>query len=408
MAADKTKTKKQDRVLTVIMIVLLAAALLAGLAFALLTLYGGAPTGGAAAPETTPLPTAAPTSTPEPAPVYTGGYFVCEDGLFRPEDPLTLGELSAALGRITSGEAAALEGGAEELLTETRLRECLAALFGPAETADAMGTVARRGGDTVTRAEAAVILNNLFDLTEPAGCDFPDVEPGYWAREDALIAAVSTREWPEGGALPQPDFLWVDGYLYCVGEDGYFLKNRYLGSLYFTASGRFTSGSLELDDYVAAAIEANTDDAMTRDERLYAMYLYVRDSFTYLRRHYYRIGDVGWAVEEAVTMYSTGKGNCYCYSSAFWAAARGLGYDAKIVSGTYGDEKAPHGWVEIYTPDGRLTYDVEIEMVSRREGNRAQDLFAMDERQRRSHGYIELVASDNMAPRETNAGLLPG
>ena len=70
------------------------------------------------------------------------------------------------------------------------------------------------------------------------------------------------------------------------------------------------------------------------------MYLYVRDSFTYLRRHYYKTGDVGWATQEALTMYSTDRGNCYCYASAFWAAARALGFDAKIVSGTYGEEES--------------------------------------------------------------------
>ena len=106
-------------------------------------------------------------------------------------------------------------------------------------------------------------------------------------------------------------------------------------------------------------------------------------------------------------MYSTGKGNCYCYSSAFWAAARGLGYDAKAVSGTYGDEHAPHGWVEIIVDGRRLTYDVEIEMTIRRNGRSNRSLFAMDDGARTAHGYVELTFSDNLAPRETNEGLLP-
>ena len=107
-------------------------------------------------------------------------------------------------------------------------------------------------------------------------------------------------------------------------------------------------------------------------------------------------------------MYATGKGNCYCYAAAFWAAARALGYDAKIVSGTYGKEKSPHGWVEIFFEDGRRTYDVEIEMVQRRDGNMKCNMFALDEQARRGHGYMELAASDDLAPRETNEGLLPG
>ncbi|MBR6114551.1 MAG: transglutaminase domain-containing protein [Oscillospiraceae bacterium] len=400
----KTKSGKTG---IVILIVLLAAALLAGLVFAVWFLTSR-PLGPRQTPEpaATAAPTPAPSPTPEPAPVCYGGYFRCDDGLFYPESPLTLDGLAAALSAAT-GERAAFVGDGDEVLTDGTLTARLEEYYDAGRVAAAMGSAARRGDDTVTRAEAAVILNALLGLREPSGDDFPDVEPGYWARDAILTAAVSGTVWP-AGPLPEPGFLWRDGYLYCVGEDGYFLKNRYLGSLYFTSSGRYTSGSLELDGYVAAAIDANTDESMSRDERLYAMYVYVRDSFKYLRRHYYHVGDVGWALEESLTMYATGQGNCYCYSSAFWAAARGLGYDAKIVSGTYGDEKAPHGWVEIYTDGGRLTYDVEIEMVSRRDGNKKQDLFAMDESRRRGHGYIELVASDNLAPRETNEGLLPG
>ena len=236
---------------------------------------------------------------------------------------------------------------------------------------------------------------------------FPDVEPGYWAAEEVAAAAESAAVFDGEGGMPLPGFMWADGYLYYAGEDGYFLKNAWLGTLYFTAGGRYTSGSLELDDYVAAAIREHTDKSMSREEMLCAMYEFVRDSFTYLRRHYYRTGDLTWPLEEALTMYSTGKGNCYCYSSAFWAAARGLGYDAKAVSGTYGDEHAPHGWVEIIVDGRRLTYDVEIEMTIRRNGRSNRSLFAMDDGARTAHGYVELTFSDNLAPRETNEGLLP-
>ncbi|MBR3545069.1 MAG: hypothetical protein IKN76_03275, partial [Oscillospiraceae bacterium] len=93
--------------------------------------------------------------------------------------------------------------------------------------------------------------------------------------------------------------------------------------------------------------------------------------------------------------------------SAFWAAARALGYDAKIISGKYGKEEAPHGWVEIIGEDGLLTYDVEMEMHYLAE-NKQMDLYAMDEVRRRGHGYRELSVSDDLAPRETCEGLLPG
>ena len=168
-----------------------------------------------------------------------------------------------------------------------------------------------------------------------------------------------------------------------------------------------TKAQIESFGRVLAALREATDDSMTRDEMLRAMYLYVRDSFTYLRRHYYKTGDVGWATQEALTMYSTGRGNCYCFASAFWAAARALGFDAKIVSGTYGEEEAPHGWVEILRGGERYTYDVEIEMAVRRDRG-ASDLYEMDDSARRRHGYQEFSATDDMLPRSLAGELLPG
>ncbi len=348
-----------------------------------------------------------PSPSPEPKKVYAAGYFLCEDGLFYPEELLTAGELVKAASRAAGEELAAPEE-PDEVLTESRFEERLRQLFPELDARTAVRRITGRGDETVTRAEAAAALNLLFDIAPGADRTvFPDVEPGYWAAGDIAAAAESPVVWEGEQGLPLPGFVWVNGYLYCAGDDGYFLKNTWLGTLYFTPGGRYTSGSLELDGYVAAAIREHTDETMTREERLFAMYEYVRDSFTYLRRHYYRIGDLTWPTEEALTMYSTGKGNCYCYSSAFWAAARGLGYDAKAVSGTYGEERAPHGWVEIIVDGRRLTYDVEIEMTIRRNGRTNRSLFAMDDGARMAHGYVELTASDNLAPRETNEGLLP-
>ena len=107
-------------------------------------------------------------------------------------------------------------------------------------------------------------------------------------------------------------------------------------------------------------------------------------------------------------MYSTGRGNCYCYAAAFWAAARALGFDAKIVSGTYGNTDAPHGWVEILRGGERYTYDVEIEMAVRRDRGGDPDLYEMTDAARQRHGYKEFAVSDDMLPRSLAGELLPG
>ena len=339
--------------------------------------------------------------------MYAAGYMRSENGLFRGADTLTAGEAADAVQRA-AGITLAVDD-ASLPLTEVSLAALLDGAFPTDAIENAMTAIAMHGGETVTRAEAAVFFDRLFSLpaadTETAF--YPDVIPGEWGSGDIYTAADGAAVWdgPEGRPAEGP--VLIDSQLYYAGADGYFLKNAYSGSLFFDSAGRYTSGNAELDGYVLTALREATDDSMTRDEMLRAMYLYVRDCFTYLRRHYYKTGDVGWATQEALTMYSTGRGNCYCYASAFWAAARALGFDAKIVSGTYGEEEAPHGWVEILRGGERYTYDVEIEMAVRRDRG-ASDLYEMDDSARRRHGYQEFSATDDMLPRSLAGERLPG
>ena len=104
----------------------------------------------------------------------------------------------------------------------------------------------------------------------------------------------------------------------------------------------------------------------------------MRDNFAYLRRNYYETGDEGWQLNEAVTMLSTRRGNCYNYAAAFWALARGLGFDAEAVAGTVGWNNSPHGWVIMYDGGTRVVYDVELEMAYHYERGRTDtDLYEM-------------------------------
>ena len=409
---NETKKPVKNRKKTVWLIVagaVLVVALLAALALfcpgvGLLR----TPTPAAITPPPVPEATAEPTPEPTAAPVYAAGYMHCENGLFRGADTLTAGEAADAVERA-AGLSLAVDD-ASLPLTEDSLAALLESVFPADSVADAMDAIALHGGANVTRAEAAVFFNRLFPLSaaDAETAFYPDVIPGEWASGDIYTAADGSIVWdgPEGRPAEGP--VLIDSQLYCAGANGYFLKNAYSGSLYFDSTGRYTSGNAELDSYVLAAIREATDDTMSRDERLRAMYLYVRDSFTYLRRHYYKVGDVGWATQEALTMYSTGRGNCYCYASAFWAAARALGYDAKIVSGTYGDTDAPHGWVEILRDGERYTYDVEIEMAVCRDRGGDSDLYEMTDAARQRHGYKEFSVSDDMLPRSLAGELLPG
>ena len=203
-----------------------------------------------------------------------------------------------------------------------------------------------------------------------SGVTAPDLNP---AREGAAFLAPCLR--PEGLREYEEGLVNLGGFLYRADENGLFLMDAEADGLYYGPDGRYTSGSEELDGLVAAVLEPICAEYTEREDMLRAAYEYVRDEFTYLRRNYYETGETGWETEEAITMLSTGRGNCYNYAAAFWALARGLGYDAEAVSGEISRRGQPHGWVMI---DG-LYYDPETEMTYRRDHMYDRDMFAMDE-----------------------------
>lgn len=155
--------------------------------------------------------------------------------------------------------------------------------------------------------------------------------------------------------------------LYYVPADGAaFLTNGKVEYLEFGADGRYTSGNAELDGYVAQALAACTNDSMTRSEKLRAAYLYVRDNGSYLSRDHQPRGSTAWAEESAVFFFKNGRGNCYCFSSAFLFLARQIGYQAYPISGGVGYANKDHAWVMIPGGDGvDYIYDVELEYAYR-------------------------------------------
>ncbi|MBE6969652.1 MAG: transglutaminase domain-containing protein [Ruminococcaceae bacterium] len=335
------------------------------------------------------------TAVTAPALEAKSGYLPCPDGLFRPEAPFTSADARESIGFLAAQEP---DGTVFEA-RESYSTEDFAALLKNFFRHDAVDTAVNRirglGSGDVSRAEAAVVLNALLGL-ETGEAYFPDVEEDYWAAAAAAAAGAPLfeKKLDEG-------FVNFSGWLYHVEADGYFLKNAYKGSLFFDQNGRYASGDPALDAAVAAAIHENTSADMTREEMLRAMYLYVRDNFKYLRRNYYNLGQNNWALQEAGTMYETGLGNCYNYAAAFWAAARGLGYDAMTVSGNIGSDRSQHGWVEIPIDGERYVFDVEIEMAYIRDGKNASDMFMMPHLSARyAWLYLELLDANTAAPRE--------
>ena len=242
-------------------------------------------------------------------------------------------------------------------------------------------------GGYITRAEMAATLNRVLGrqpdreaiLAEFPVPVYPDLSVFHWAYADIMEAVVShstrAEEAPErwqavdaGQTLRVPGIVFVGDDFYYVGPDGKAVTNQEAEGFYFGPDGRYTSGDLALDNYVKYALSVITTPGMPREEKLRKAFTYTRDSFTYLRRNYYQIGDTGWELQEAKTMFETGRGNCYCYAAVFYFFARQLGYDVRAVSGVVGTRRDPHGWVELESEGVTYIFDPELEMAYRGRG----------------------------------------
>lgn len=251
-----------------------------------------------------------------------------------------------------------------------------------------------RPDNPISRAEAVTVISRALGHTpdhEKIDSIVPvytDVSQNYWAYYDIMEASVphtilsnenSAETWDtvDTASLHRPTGPMTVGLeLYYIDNTGAPVKGQYVGGLYFGEDGRYTSGDAEIDAYVKNVLSQITSDSMNREAKLKAAYIYTRDSFKYLRRNYYSIGATGWALNEARTMFSTGMGNCYCYTAVFYCLARQLGYDAAAISGVVGTSASPHGWVEIGIDTVIYIFDPELEMAYRKK-NRIYDFFMM-------------------------------
>ena len=277
-------------------------------------------------------------------------------GNVRPDEPVALRETVAVLSALTGREAAALplSGGAGV----TR--------------AEGVALVNRALGRSPDVEAASQWLTPLFD-------DVPWGHPAYFELREAAVGhtAAGGRWLDYERELPAAGFNLVGTELYYADPATLEpLRGGYVGSLYFGADGRYTSGDELLDGYVKDILAELLEPGMGRWEALRAAYEHTRDSYSYLRRNYYLFRETGWEHDEALTMFETGRGNCYCYAAAFYYLARQLGYDMTIISGRVGSDGDPHGWVELEMDGVWRIFDPELEMAWEAKG-RDFDFFCM-------------------------------
>ena len=306
---------------------------------------------------------------------------VDQNGFLRPDDILTVKEMTdafAALAAVKLGdfepEFSGLPGENTEVTAQV-LYDCLCVLFPEDSVTRALSNTA---GDSVTRGAFAGVMNDLTDrqmekVILSDGAQMPlDLSAGHAWCADLMEASLAHTHGDDGdtwAAVAQnlgwkPGFMNIDGRLLYVQENGTVLRDGKVGELTFAADGRYTSSDAELDAFVsgilAEIIEKNPE--AQRIDLLRRAFEYSRDSFTYLRRAAYAFGATGWEIEDAKKMFDTSKGNCYNFAASFWALARGLGYEAKCISGTMTKTDQPHSWVEIVMDDGKpYIFDPQME-----------------------------------------------
>lgn len=306
---------------------------------------------------------------------------VDKDGFLRPDDSLTAKEMTDAFTAIASVNLPNFSPAFFDLpegdtaVTERALYDSLCVLFPEDAVVQAMPSPS---ADVVTRGAFAKIVNELTqrqkkNVSLSDGAQMPlDLSADHAACADLLEASLAHTHGPEGIAWEEiarslgwkPGFMNIDGRLLYVQEDGTVLRDGKVGELTFGTDGRYTSSDAELDAYVsgilAEIIDKNPD--APRIDLLRRAFEYSRDSFTYLRRAAYKFGATGWEIEDAKKMFDTAKGNCYNFAASFWALARGLGYEAKCISGTMTKTDQPHSWVEIVMDDGKpYIFDPQME-----------------------------------------------
>ncbi len=315
----------------------------------------------------------------------------------RPDEPLTRGELVAMAARLSSVSAEQCSF-ADVPITHPYYAEIAGAEEQGWISGYADGTF--QPDAYFTRAQTVVFMNRVLDrqanpdnihqLVFPL---FSDVSSEHWAYYEIIEAAMDHT--CARNNQDREIWIWMDtkrvarqAGLFSYGADLYFIDGSTglprmggltVGGFTFAENGRYTCGDAEIDAYVHTILSQIVTVDMTQMQKLRAAYNYVRDSYTYLRRNYYQIGDTGWELEEARTMYSTGRGNCYCYAAVFYYLARQLGFDARIISGVVGYARSPHGWVEIDIDGETCIFDTELEMSYRKKGVTSYNFFQMPE-----------------------------
>lgn len=336
------------------------------------------------------------------------GLMTSSNGAFRPNDPATRAECAAALSPVIPYDVTVTQSfpdvGQEHWAWYAISRTASYGLF----RGDGAGYF--HPNDVLKRCEVVAVFNRLLGRTPDAAYlaqhsglpSFPDVSAGHWAYADIMEATVphqcaayrggevwvSTADAPapadpepsapsQPSAAPLPDGPQrIDGRLYWV-ESGQFVRGRSVSGLYFDENGCYTTGNAELDVLLNDIVEQVTNDSMTRDQKLRALFNHTVNNYRYLARPLVSKGATGWEPEYALFFLQNGKGNCFSFAAAYCLMCRELGLPAYTVVGASGNARSPHGWVEIVLDGTVYMFDPELQWYYNNKTSKKVDLFKM-------------------------------
>ena len=141
----------------------------------------------------------------------------------------------------------------------------------------------------------------------------------------------------------------------------HFIHTKY-GVKWREADGSYSEPDTELKKLVASVIDFSTDENMTQNAQLERCFKYLVDFSAYERDNEVPVGN--WTGAYAKDMLLEGKGNCYNYAAAFAYIAKGLGYDAKVCTGTVLSSlggQTPHAWTEVKVNRTWYIFDAEMQ-----------------------------------------------
>ena len=298
-----------------------------------------------------------------------------ENGMFRPDDLVTGAEVTHALQCLSKQSAWHLlpEIPETDRITRQQLAQVLYGFFLKTDVDQVTATEAE---DVVTRAGFSRCMHVLMGrqyaerFVLGAGEEAPiDVVAERYDKVALLEACLRHTVDLEGMTWEdlelttgwKPGFNLSQGRLYYVREDGYLLRDDYVGDLFFGSDGSFTSGDPVLDSQVAGVLNTilTENPELEGLELLRKVYDHCHQNYKYLRKEGYALGKTGWEIEGAKEMFSTGRGNCYNFAAIFWALARGLGYEATCLAGTCLEDEQPHGWVGLIYEGEKYFVDPE-------------------------------------------------